>query len=58
MDRSHNVYGTPKITPNKRFEKSDGKRLKHSLLMLNAKTTSRRKRFGRFVNIDDEDEIS
>jgi REP element-mobilizing transposase RayT len=40
MDHKHNVYGTPEIVPNPRFEGSDAKQLKHSPITLNARQRS------------------
>ena len=37
MDRKHNVYGTSKIAPNSRLNKSDTKQLKHPAVTLDAK---------------------
>ena len=37
MDRTRNVYGTAKIAPNPRLEKSDAKQLKHPPISLDAK---------------------
>src|SRR5438552_13659618 len=37
MDRKHNVYGTSKIAPNSRLNKSDTKQLKHPPVTLDAK---------------------
>ncbi|MGZ8843247.1 MAG: transposase [Pyrinomonadaceae bacterium] len=41
MDHKHNVYGTPKIVPNPRFEGSDARQLKHPPITLNANQRSR-----------------
>jgi hypothetical protein len=37
MDRDHNVYGTPKIAPNKHLEQSDRQQRKQSPFILNPK---------------------
>jgi len=37
MDRNNNVYGSPKITPNKRFKESDRKQQKHPPVKLDAR---------------------
>lgn len=34
MDRTHNKYGTPKIAPNERLERSDKRQLKHPSIEL------------------------
>jgi REP element-mobilizing transposase RayT len=40
MDRKHNVYGTPKIAPNKSLQSSDLKQLKHPPVTLDARKRS------------------
>jgi REP element-mobilizing transposase RayT len=37
MDRKHNMYRTPKISPKQAFENSDKQQLKHSSIILTAK---------------------
>jgi hypothetical protein len=37
VDRKHNVYGTPKIEPNPRLQRSDMQKLKHPPIGLSAR---------------------
>jgi len=37
MDRAHNVYSTPKISPNKSLERSNRRRLKNPQITLNSR---------------------
>jgi len=37
VDRKHNVYGTSKIAPNPKLQRSDSKQLKHPPVSLNAR---------------------